>query len=73
MREHLHIAINHSSGISTKDFENSYRKCAAELYSFFVNDTAIASDNSLSFIKIFLTYIIKSMKINDQIRYGKLE
>ena len=29
------VGINH---ISTKDFENIYRKCTAEPYSFFVND-----------------------------------
>ena len=41
----------HSSDISTKDFENIYRKCTAEPYSFFVNDTTLASDNPLRFRK----------------------
>ena len=50
-RELQHIAINHSSDISTKDFENIYSKCTAEPYSFFVNDTALASDNPLRFRK----------------------
>ena len=45
------IAINHSSGISTEDFVNIYKKCTAEQYSFFVNDTTLASDNLLRFRK----------------------
>ena len=51
-RRELHqIAINHSSVISTKDFENIYRKSIAEPYSFLVNDTTLASDNHLRFRK----------------------
>ena len=50
-RELQQIAMNHSSDISTKDFENIYRKCTAEPYSFFVNDTTLASDNPLRFRK----------------------
>ena len=50
-RELQQIAINHSSDISTEDFVNIYRKCTAELYSFFVNDTTLASDNPLRFRK----------------------
>ena len=51
-RRELHqIAINHSSVISTKDFENIYRKSIAEPYSFLVNDTTLASDNPLRFRK----------------------
>ena len=46
-RELQEIVINHSSDISTKDFENIYRKCTAEPYSFFVNDTTLASNNPL--------------------------
>ena len=34
--ELLEIARNHSSGISTKDFTNIYRKCTVEPYSFLV-------------------------------------
>ena len=45
------ITINHSSDISTKDFQNIYKKCAAELHSFFVNDTTLASNNPLRFRK----------------------
>ena len=43
------IAINYSSDISTEDFVNMY--CTAEPYSFFVNDTTLASDNPLRFRK----------------------
>ena len=50
-REIKQIAINHSSYISTKNFENIYRKCAAESYSFFVNDTTLTSNNPLRFRK----------------------
>ena len=53
-RELRDIAINHSSDISTEDFTNIYRKCTAELYSFLVNDTTLASDNPLRFRKLFL-------------------
>ena len=44
-RELQQIAIYHSSDISNEDFVNIYRKCTAEPYSFFVNDTTLASDN----------------------------
>ena len=53
-RELQQIAINHSSDISIKDFENIYRKGAAEPYSFFVNDTTLASNNPLRFRKNIL-------------------
>ena len=53
-RELQQIAINHSSDISTKDFNNIYRKCTFEPYSFFVKDTTLASDNPLWFRKLFL-------------------
>ena len=45
------MAINHLSDISTEDFVNIYRKCTAEPYSFFVNDTTLASNNPLRFRK----------------------
>ena len=48
-RELQQTVINHSSDISTKDFINIYRKCTAEPYCFFVNDTTLASDNPLRF------------------------
>ena len=50
-RELQQIAINHSSDINAKDFANIYRKCTAEPYSFFVNDTTLASNNPLRFRK----------------------
>ena len=50
-RELHQIAINHSPDINTKDFANIYRKYTAEPYSFFVNDTTLASDNPLRFRK----------------------
>ena len=53
-RELQPIALNHSPDISTEDFVNIYRKCAAEPYSFFVNDTTLASDNPLNFRKNLL-------------------
>ena len=43
-RELQQTAINHSTDVSTKDLENIYRKCTAEPYSLFVNDTTLASD-----------------------------
>ena len=45
------IALNHSSGISTKDFIKIYKENTAETYSFLVNDTTLASDNPLRFRK----------------------
>ena len=48
------IAINHSSGISTKDFANIYRKCTVKPYSFLVNDATLASENLLRFRKLYL-------------------
>ena len=57
LRELQQIAINHSSDISTEDFVNIYRKCTAEPYSFFVNDTTLASDNPLRFRKNLFEHI----------------
>ena len=50
-RELQQIAIYHSSDTSAKDFINIYRKFTVEPYSFFVNDTTLASDNPLRFRK----------------------
>ena len=55
-RELQKIAINHSSGINTKDFTNIYRKSTAEPYSFLVNDTILTLDNPLRFQRLFLKY-----------------
>ena len=38
-RELQQIALNHSSDIDFKDFMKIYKKCTAEPYSFFVNNT----------------------------------
>ena len=43
------IALNHSSDIDFKDFIKIYKKCTAKPYSFFVNDTALPSDDPLRF------------------------
>ena len=50
-RELQQSAVNHSSDINTEDFVNIYRKCNAEPYSVFVNDTTLASHNPLRFRK----------------------
>ena len=55
-RELREITISHSSDIITKDFTNTFNECAVEPYSFFVNDTTLASDNPLRFRKLFLKY-----------------
>ena len=55
-RELQDIAINHSSDISNRDFDNIYRECPAEPYSFLVNDSTLALDNPLRFRKLFLKY-----------------
>ena len=44
-RELQQIATNQSSDINAKNFANIYRKYTAEPYSFFVNDTTLASNN----------------------------
>ena len=50
-RELQQIAINHSSDINTKDFNNIYKKCTDKLYSFLVIDTKLPSNNLLRFRK----------------------
>ena len=55
-RELREITISPSSDIITKDFTNIFNECAVEPYSFFVNDTTLASDNHLRFRKLFLKY-----------------
>ena len=55
-RELQQTAINRSSDISTKDFDNIYRECTAEPYSFLANDTTLASDNHLMFRNLFNIY-----------------
>ena len=50
-RELRDIAINHSSDIKTEDFINICKECTVEPYSFFINDTTLASNNPLRFRK----------------------
>ena len=50
-RELQQIAINHSSGINTKDFINIYKKCTDKAYSFLVNDETLSSGDPLRFRK----------------------
>ena len=50
-RELQETARYHSSDIKTEDFINIYKECTAEPYSCFVNDTTLASNNPLMFIK----------------------
>ena len=66
-RELQQIAINQSSDIGTKYFTNIYIKCTVKPYSFFVNDTTLASDNPLTFRKLFFKYN------KNQIRDEKLQ
>ena len=50
-RELQQIALNHSSGIRSKDFIKNHNKFTVEPYSFLVNDATLASDNPLRFRK----------------------
>ena len=50
-RELQQIAINHSSGIDTKDFIKIYKNCTNKPYSFLVNDTTFSLDDPLRFRK----------------------
>ena len=54
-REFQQIALNNSSDIDIKDFMKIFKKCAAEPYSFLVNDTTLSSDHPLRFRKNLLT------------------
>ena len=63
-RELQKLALNHSSDIDFKDFIKIYKKCAAEPYSFLVNDSTLPSDNPLRFRKNVLQYIFKNNIIN---------
>ena len=53
-RELQQIALNHSSDIDFKDFNNIHKKCTSEPYSFLVDDTNLLSDNPLRFSKNLL-------------------
>ena len=50
-RQFQEIAIKHSSDIEIKDFIKIYKKCTDKPYSFSVNDTTLASGNTLRFRK----------------------
>ena len=60
-REIQQITTNHLSDIRTEYFINIYRKCTSKLYSSFVIDDTLASDNPLRFRKI----LFKCNKNND--------
>ena len=53
-REIQQISSNHSSEIHFKDFMKLYKDYTKELYSFFVNNTNLSSDNPLRFRKSLL-------------------
>ena len=55
-RELQQIAINHSSDINNNEFINTFRECTAKPYSFLVNNTTLASENSLRFKKILFKH-----------------
>ena len=63
------MTINRSSDFDFKDFIKIYKACTNEPYSFLVNDTMLASDDSE---KIFSIYN-KIMIIDDQIRDEKIQ
>ena len=56
-RDLQQIAFNYSSDIDFQDFMNLYKKSTAKPYSCLVNDTTLASDNSLHFRKNLLETI----------------
>ena len=51
-KELQQIPLNHSSGINSKDFIKTHKKCTAESYSFLVNNATLASNNPLRFRKV---------------------
>ena len=53
-RELQQIVLNHSSDVDFKDFIRIYKKCTAEPYYFFINDTTLPSDNPFRFRKNLL-------------------
>ena len=50
-RELQQIALDHSSGINSKDFIKIYKKYTTEPYYVLVNDATLASNNALRFRK----------------------
>ena len=59
-RELQQIAINHSLDINFKDFMNLFKKCTGKPNYFLVNDTTLASDDSLRFGSNFSQRIVKN-------------
>ena len=53
-RELQQIALNYSSDINFKYFIKIYKKCTAEPYSFFINDTTLPSNDPLRLRKNLL-------------------
>ena len=51
------IAFNHSAYMDFQEFMNLYKMCTQKPYSFLVNDTTLASDNSSRFRKNLLERI----------------
>ena len=47
--ELLQINFSHLSHINFKNFLNLYKKCTVKTYSFLVNDTTLASNNTSRF------------------------
>ena len=60
------IAIGHSSDIGFNNFMKLYKKCTAKLYSFWINDATIASDNPLCLRRILLERIKKVIMAVDK-------
>ena len=54
------IASNHLPDIDFKDFMKLCKECTKEPYSFFVNDTTLASDNPSQFRTMCICEKIKS-------------
>ena len=74
IREHEHIAYNHSLDINSKDFMNLCKKCTAKPYSLLVIDATLTSGNPLYFRKNLVQRIQKLiMTIDDKIRDKKLQ
>ena len=73
-KELQQIAFNNSADIDSKYFLNLYKRCTSKTYSFLVNDTTLASDNSLPYRCNLLERIYKLiMTIEDKIRDEKLQ
>ena len=63
IKELRQFTSNHSSDIDFKNFIYIYKKCAAEPYSFFVNDATLPLDNPLRFRKNLFRLEMKNYNI----------